>query len=777
MASKILKPTRLDLDPSSPSAAKEWKHWLKTFNNFLAECGEHPPDKLRSLVNLMSHNVYDYIEDCTTYLAAEAVLTKLYVRTPNEIFARHLLATRKQAGGESIDEFLQVLKRLVKDCNVKAVTRDEHTNLLLRDSFINGLTSSDIRQRLLEKSDPMTLDGAYDLAKSLDRAQDAQAYSPASLAALPIPTNAAAASVPYDEDVPSMAATYHKSKKCFFCGGSLHNRRSCPARDSFCRKCSKKGHYATVCLSQASSNSSSTSPTTATLFTPTMCAINTSPASLAHATIPVTINGKVLSALVDSCSSNSFISSDAVSFLGLATRPSSQKVNMAISNLNSEVRECCDVDMELNQRTYRATRLGVMDNLCSDLILGFDFQKVHKRLTFDLGGPTSELNVPGTIVNPCAVSVALVDEPSLFANVSPNIKPIATSSRRYHPDDREFIQKEVDQLLADGVVEPSTSPWRAQVVVVKQPEKGKKRLCVDYSQTINIHTEADSYPLPRIDDMINNLAKYTVFSTFDLKQAYHQIPIKPSDKKYTGFEANGKLYQFCRIPFGVTNGVAVFQRQMDKLIAEEGLVDTFPYLDDITIGGRTQEEHDANVQAFVDVAKRRHLTLNEAKSVISVTSIKVLGYLLDHGQIRPDPDRLRPLQEFPPPTSQPSLRRALGMFAYYAKWIPNFSNKIQPLINTTTFPLNPTALNAFRLVKKELETATLQAIDESLPFVVECDASEVAVSATLNQGGRPVAVMSRTLQISELCYPAVGKEATAVIEAVCKWSHLLYSDN
>ncbi|XP_041360605.1 uncharacterized protein LOC121376884 [Gigantopelta aegis] len=113
------------------------------------------------------------------------------------------------------------------------------------------------------------------------------------------------------------------------------------------------------------------------------------------------------------------------------------------------------------------------------------------------------------------------------------------------------------------------------------------------------------------------------------------------------------------------------------------------------------------------------------------------------------------------------------MFAYYAKWIPNFSDKIQPLVSANAFPLSKTALEAFDLLKKELEGAALQSIDESRPFVVECDASEVAISATLNQGGRPVAFMSRTLQGSELHYPPLEKEATAIIEAVRKWRHFL----
>ena len=125
---------------------------------------------------------------------------------------------------------------------------------------------------------------------------------------------------------------------------------------------------------------------------------------------------------------------------------------------------------------------------------------------------------------------------------------------------------------------------------------------MDYSQTISQYTERDAYPLPRTDGMINNLAQYKVFSTFDLKSAYHQVQIKESDLKYTGFEANGGLYQFCCIPIGVTNGVAIFQRTMDKFVEDESLKDTFSYLDNITVAGRDQKEHDANVRKFHEAA-------------------------------------------------------------------------------------------------------------------------------------------------------------------------------
>ena len=161
------------------------------------------------------------------------------------------------------------------------------------------------------------------------------------------------------------------------------------------------------------------------------------------------------------------------------------------------------------------------------------------------------------------------------------------------------------------------------------------------------------------------------------------------------------------------------------------------------------------------------LTLNESKSVISVPSINILSYCTGHNNIKPDTEQLRPL-DFLPPSDVLSPCQTLGMFSYYSKWIPSFANKVPPLINLKSFPIDNEAFEAFQLLKRELHSATLSFIDESLPFVVECDETDVAVSAALNQNVCPVAFMSWALNKSEINYPAVEKEAVGVIEAARK---------
>ena len=239
-----------------------------------------------------------------------------------------------------------------------------------------------------------------------------------------------------------------------------------------------------------------------------------------------------------------------------------------------------------------------------------------------------------------------------------------TKSRRQTSVDEAFIHQEILTLLKDKVIEPSRSPWRAQAFVVRN-EKNKLRLVVDYSQTINRFTSLDAYPLPKIDELIEKVSKFSVFSTLDLKSAYHQVPILENERHYTAFEADGQLNQFRRIPFGVTNGVTAFQRVIDNIIKAEGLKNTFVYVDNVTITGLSRTDHDENLRAFMEAVQKYGLTLNHDKSILSTTKLNLLGYEISSGVIRPDPERLRPLQELQPPTCSKEQQRTVGMFSYY----------------------------------------------------------------------------------------------------------------
>ena len=184
---------------------------------------------------------------------------------------------------------------------------------------------------------------------------------------------------------------------------------------------------------------------------------------------------------------------------------------------------------------------------------------------------------------------------------------------------------------------------------------------------------------------------------------------------------------------------------MDDFIKRHGLKKVYAYLDDLTVTGATKEEHQKNLQRLLEAAKTDGLTFNESKSQICVTSLDLLGYRVSCGELQPDPSRLQPLLTLQTPSSPKELKRITGLFAYYTKWIKDFSKEARHLQSTSKFPLGNEALEAFKTLKSDLIHASLGVIRDDIPFEVEADASDYAIAAILSQGGRPVAYMSRSL--------------------------------
>ena len=764
-----LRPAVLTADPSSPDAIKTWRHWKRTFDFFLESLPQPgvdgaAPNKLATLVNFVGPSVYELIIDAETYESAIHILQTTFDKPKNEVFARHILATCKQEPGQSLDQYLQKLKTLAKDCNFKAVTAEVHKDEAIRDAFISGLTSPQIRQRLLEKRE-LNLEAAFDSARSLELAEKQSLSYRTDSVTVAVSTSSKANE---DQEALTAAASKSNEEKCYFCGGRRHPRSKCPARDSDCDSCGIKGHFRKVC--QKSSSRKNYTPKTVSALGNKESTLGASISAVTgmermkNAQIMLTVNGFQMTALVDTGSSDSYISANIAKEKGMNITPSSACINMASTSLTKKTQGHIIASMTYKERHYKQ-KLSLLPDLCADVILGHDFMSQHSEICFPFNGVQESLSI-------CGVAAAKVAAPSLFENLTKDCKPVATKSRRHSVVDERFIQTEVQKLLKDGVIEPSTSPWRAQVLVTTN-ERHKKRLVIDYSQTINRFTLLDAYPLPRLDTMAEAISKFKYYSTLDLKSAYHQVSIKETDKPFTAFEACGNLYQFKRIPFGVTNGVASFQRTIDGIIEKESLQSVFAYIDNVTVCGNSIEEHDANLKLFMDAASKYGLTFNESKSILKVEEIDLLGYRISQGEIRPDPERLTALREMEPPASLRAQKRACGMFSYYSPWLSHFSDKIRVLNENSIFPLPPEVLSAFLNLKKELESAVLVTIDPRLPLTVETDASDVAISATLNQEGRPVAFFSRTLSPSEKNHSAVEKEAYAIVEAIRKWRHYL----
>ena len=328
----------------------------------------------------------------------------------------------------------------------------------------------------------------FDLARSLEsaaRSSETHMVTPPSFNAAVLPADKALPDC--DPTVNpsnlSTASSFQGGQKCFFCGYQRHPHSKFPARDATCSKCRKKGLFKKVCRSGAPPQSEGRTSTA--MWRPTLTTISAEvPQSLTKSTTMVSVDGFEATALIDSGSSESFIHPGLVKSAALHVYPSSGTISMATSSLATNVSGYCLVGLVFGGRTYSRVRLSVLPELCADLILGLDFQTQHERVIFEYGDPTSSLSI-------CGLSTLNISPPQLFSNLTDDCHPIATKSRKYSHEDSLFITTETRRLLKEGIIEPSKSPWRAQVVVAKG-DNHKRRMVVDYSQTINRFTLLDA---------------------------------------------------------------------------------------------------------------------------------------------------------------------------------------------------------------------------------------------------------------------------------------------
>jgi len=266
------------------------------------------------------------------------------------------------------------------------------------------------------------------------------------------------------------------------------------------------------------------------------------------------------------------------------------EVTLAETSVLMPIRGQCITHLLVENNKYRDVTFHVLDNLATEVIIRKKIFKEHESATFTFEGHRPPLTL-------IALKKMSVPFPKPFSHLSENCRPVADKPRKYSQADLYFICDETQRLLSDDLIEPSNSPWRAQVLVVTK-QTGKRRMVIDYSRTINRFTQLDAYPLPCIDEIVNELAQYQVFTTVDSKSAYHQLELNLRDCEFSTFQSGNALYQWRRLPFGLTNAVPKIQRTIYYIVKENDLKGCYPYLDDIKIAGASQVEHDRNLQAF-----------------------------------------------------------------------------------------------------------------------------------------------------------------------------------
>ncbi|KAJ9528289.1 hypothetical protein QJQ45_014272 [Haematococcus lacustris] len=345
------------------------------------------------------------------------------------------------------------------------------------------------------------------------------------------------------------------------------------------------------------------------------------------------------------------------------------------------------------------------------------------------------------------------------------------------PREEAEVKKQVAELLAKGLIEPSSSPYGAPTLFV-QKKDGSLRMCIDY-RALNKLTVRDRYPLPRIDDLFDKLAGKRVFSSLDLQSGYHQIRITEEDVPKTDFLTPMGQFQFKVLCFGLTNAPATFQRMMNNvfkpLINECVLV----YIDDILVMSNTPEEHVQHLRQVLQLMRENKFYAKLAKWEFNKTQLAFLGHIVGSKGIAVDPAKVQVVKEWPTPRNLKDLQAFLGLANYFRRFISNFSSLAAPLTNLTSKQVaaaydwehfGGAELEAFNALKEALCSAPVLALpDFSKPFVVCTDASLVGTGGVLMQDGRPIAYTSKKMSPAETRYATGEQELLGIIRAVREW--------
>ncbi|KAL0541162.1 hypothetical protein IC582_021201 [Cucumis melo] len=606
---------------------------------------------------------------------------------------------------------------------------------------------------------------------------------------------------------------------CTTCG--KHHMGRCLFGTRTCFKCRQEGHTADRCplrVTGIAQNQGAGAPHQGRVFA-TNRAEAEKAGTVVTGTLPVL--GHYALVLFDSGSSHSFISSAFVSHARLEVEPLHHVLSVFTPSgecmLSKEKVKACQI--EIAGHVIEVT-LIVLDMLDFDVILGMDWLAANhasidcsrKEVTFNppsmasfkfKGGGSKSLpqvisairaskllsqgtwGILASVVDTREADVSLSSEPVVrdypdvfpeelpglpphreveFAiELEPGTVPISRAPYRMAPAELKELKVQLQELLDKGFIRPSVSPWGAPVLFVKKKD-GSMRLCIDYRE-LNKVTVKNRYPLPRIDDLFDQLQGATVFSKIDLRSGYHQLRIKDEDVPKTAFRSRYGHYEFIVMSFGLTNAPAVFMDLMNRVFRE--FLDTFVivFIDDILIYSKTEAEHEEHLRMVLQTLRDNKLYAKFSKCEFWLKQVSFLGHVVSKAGVSVDPAKIEAVAGWTRPSTVSEVR------SFLATPLTQLTRKGAP------FVWSKACEDSFQTLKQKLVTAPVLTVpDGSDNFVIYSDASKKGLGCVLMQQGKVVAYASRQLKSHEQNYPTHDLELAAVVFALKIWRHYLYGE-
>ena len=359
--------------------------------------------------------------------------------------------------------------------------------------------------------------------------------------------------------------------------------------------------------------------------------------------------------------------------------------------------------------------------------------------------------------------------------------PCKDHPRRYPIGQRQIVEDELNKMLEQDIIEPSSSPWAANVVLVRKKDN-TVRFCVDYRR-LNALTKKDAYPLPHIGDSLDALSGSKWFSVLDLAAGFHQVELDPEAKEKTAFNTHKGLFQYKVLPFGLCNSPPTFQRLMELVLSGLLFERCLVYIDDVVVLGKSEEEALENLRIVLLKFREANLKLKPSKCSLFQEECTYLGHTINADGTTCERKKVEAVQSWPEPRNVTEVRSFLGTCSYYRKYIPNFADIASPLTNLTKKDLkffwSPACQKAFEELKHALVTAPI--LSYPIPegqFILDTDASGVAIGAVLSQmqngEEKVIAYASAALDRAKQNYCTTYRELFAVVKFVKYFTHYLW---
>lgn len=355
--------------------------------------------------------------------------------------------------------------------------------------------------------------------------------------------------------------------------------------------------------------------------------------------------------------------------------------------------------------------------------------------------------------------------------------PVVYRPYRLAIKEKEIVREMVDEMMQNDIVRPSTSAYASPIVLVRK-KTGEFRLCIDY-RALNKRTVKENYPMPLIDDQLDNLAGYLYYSTLDLASGYYQIPIKESDRHKTAFVTPDGHFEFNRMPFGLANAPATFQRIMNLVLGSSRHKEALAYLDDVIIPSKSFTEGLQRLESVLSLFADAGLTLKLSKCNFFGKKVEYLGFEVSHDGISPGSNKIEAVAQFPTPENQHHIRQFLGLASFFRRFVPNFSVIARPLTHLlkkdSVWSWGQEQETAFRTLQQKLvEKPVLALYDPQAETELHTDACKFGVAGILLQRDlngplRPVAYFSRQTTPEEQNYSAYDLETLAVVASLQKF--------